>query len=46
MALPDAFFKAREKYFGGVRTPELLHWRYRELHPNARLAESLLKQRS
>src|SRR5690349_352783 len=41
MVLPDAFLKAREKYFGGVGE-ELLHWRYRELHPDSNQEDLLL----
>jgi hypothetical protein len=42
MALPDAFLKAREKYLGGVGTELLLHWRYRELHPDSNREDFLL----
>jgi hypothetical protein len=42
MALPDAFLKAREKYFGGVGASELLHWRSRELHPDSNREDFLL----
>ena len=42
MTLPEAFLRARDKYFGGVQRPELLHWRNREIHPDSDRKDFLL----